>query len=105
MTRVFNQEFIFLVLSVVAEIPKGSVATYGQIAFLVDRPKNSRLVGKILSMSEHYGEYPCHRVVNCNGRIAPHFKEQKRLLESEGILFKDEVHIDLKKYQWKVSSF
>ena len=33
MTRVFNQEFIFLVLSVVAEIPKGSVATYGQIAF------------------------------------------------------------------------
>ena len=62
------------------EIPKGKVATYGQIARLIGRDKNARLVGKILSYSEFYGKYPCHRVVNYAGRLAPGWKEQKFLL-------------------------
>lgn len=100
MNRVLNEDLIFLVLSIVEEIPEGNVATYGQIANLAGKPKNARLVGKILSMAEYYGKYPCHRVVNHNGRIAPCFTNQKMLLENEGVSFKDEIHVDLKKYKW-----
>lgn len=102
MSKLLNDDLIYLVLSIVEEIPCGCVATYGQIAELADRPKNSRLVGKILSMSEYYGQYPCHRVVNHNGRLAPHFHEQKELLLNENITFKDNNHVDLKKYKWQV---
>ncbi len=41
--------------------------SYGQIARLIGRPKNARLVGKVLKDSQFYGEYPCHRVVNHAG--------------------------------------
>ncbi len=102
MSKILNEELIFLVLSIVNEIPEGKVATYGQIASIADRPKNSRLIGKILSMSEYFGEYPCHRVVNHSGRIAPNFKRQKELLLNENITFKDEKHVDLKKHQWHI---
>ncbi|MBS7020814.1 MAG: MGMT family protein [Firmicutes bacterium] len=102
MNKVLDEELIYLVLSTVEEIPVGFVATYGQIARLVGRPKNARLIGKILSMSEYFGKYPCHRVVNHQGRIAPHFKEQKFLLTEEGVTFRDEIHVNLKKYQWHV---
>ncbi len=102
MNKVLNEKLIYLVLSIVEEIPKGNVATYGQIAKLAGKPKNSRLVGKILSMSEFYGKYPCHRVVNYNGRIAPYFIEHRKLLESEGVVFKDELHVDIKEYKWNI---
>lgn len=97
---VLNDELIYEILSVVEEIPEGSVATYGQIARLIGRDNNARLVGKVLSMSEFYGDYPCHRVVNFKGRIAPGWDEQKNLLISEGVEFKDEKHVNIKKYQW-----
>lgn len=102
MQTVLNEDLVYLVLSIVDEIPFSCVATYKQIAELADMPKNARLVGKILSMSEYFGQYPCHRVVNYNGRIAPHFKEQRSLLEKEGVIFKDEFHVDLKKHKWKI---
>ncbi|MCM1273288.1 MAG: methylated-DNA--[protein]-cysteine S-methyltransferase [Clostridium sp.] len=102
MNKVLNDDLIYLVFSIVEEIPEGTVATYGQIASLAGKPKNSRLIGKILSLSEFYGQYPCHRVVNCNGRIAPYFTEQKKLLEHEGISFKNETCVDIQKYKWKV---
>ena len=79
MPVVLTEDFIYEILSVVDEIPNGKVATYGQIARLTGREKNARLVGKVLSMSEYYGKYPCHRVVNHAGRLAPHFYEQKSL--------------------------
>lgn len=102
MSNILNEDFIYLVLSIVEEIPVGYVATYGQIASLVNRPKNARLIGKILGMSEFYGRYPCHRVVNYNGRIAPHFKEQKNLLLLEGVTFKDDVCVEMKKHKWNM---
>ena len=95
-----DNRFVYEVLEVVGEIPRGKVATYGQIASLVGRPKNARLVGKILSQVELFGDYPCHRVVNASGRLVPGWLEQKELLETEGILFKSPTKITLREYQW-----
>lgn len=96
-----DENLIYEILSVVEEIPEGSVATYGQIARLIGRDRNARLVGKALGMAEFYGKYPCHRVVNHAGRLVPGWREQKDLLLAEGIGFKDEIHVDIKKYQWE----
>ena len=98
--KVLNEDLIYEILSVVEEIPCGCVATYGQIARLIGRDKNSRLVGKVLAMSEYYGEYPCHRVVNSAGRLVPGWYEQKSLLEAESVFLKPNSCVDLKKYQW-----
>ena len=97
---VITEDLIYEIFAVVEEIPKGMVASYGQIAKLIGRDKNSRLVGKVLSMAEYYGKYPCHRVVNHAGRLAPHFYNQKALLLDEGVEFKDEIHVNMKKHQW-----
>ncbi len=102
MSRILNKDLIYEILSVVGEIPEGNVATYGQIARLIGREKNSRLVGRVLSMAEFYGDYPCHRVVNHAGRLAPGWDMQKQLLLDEGVELKDENHVDIKKYQWKI---
>ena len=96
-----NRDLIYQVLSGVEEIPEGRVATYGQLARLTGRDRNARLVGKILSMSEFYGNYPCHRVVNHAGRTAPGFYDQRRRLEEEGVEFRANGCVDLKKYQWE----
>lgn len=101
MGRVLQEELIYEILSVVEEIPEGCVATYGQIARLTGREKNARLVGKVLSMSQFYGDYPCHRVVNHAGRTAPGWREQRFLLEEEGVGFKADGNVDLKKYRWE----
>ena len=97
---VLNKDLIYEILSVVEEIPEGCVATYGQIARLTGREKNARLVGRVLSMAEYYGRYPCHRVVNHAGRTAPGWMEQRALLEDEGVTFKPDGHVDLKKHRW-----
>ena len=47
-----NDDFARQVLSVVEKIPAGSVATYGQLACLIGRPKNARLVARVLSHAE-----------------------------------------------------
>ncbi len=100
MSGVLNDELIYEILSAVEEIPEGKVASYGQIARLIGREKNSRLVGKVLSMAEYYGKYPCYRVVNSAGRLAPGFDEQRSLLENEGVEFKENGCVDMKKYGW-----
>ena len=98
-----TDDLIYEVLSVVEEIPFGKVASYGQIAKLIGREKNARLVGKVLSMAGRYGEYPCHRVVNSKGELAGEFAfggawKQGEILQSEGV----EVingKVDLKRYR------
>lgn len=52
-------------------------------------------------MAEFYGKYPCHRVVNHAGRTAPGWREQKMLLEDEGVEFKVNGCVDMKQYQWE----
>lgn len=98
--HILSEDLIYEILSVVEEIPEGKVATYGQIARLIGRDKNSRLVGKVLGMAEFYGKYPCHRVVNHAGRLVPGWKEQRFLLENEGVGFKDDIHVNLKNFLW-----
>ncbi|HHU77848.1 MAG TPA: hypothetical protein GXZ29_03060 [Clostridiales bacterium] len=51
-------------------------------------------------MAQRYGSYPCHRVVNYSGRLAPGWLEQKMLLQNEGVRMKDGTHVDLKRHQW-----
>lgn len=92
---------MYEILSAVEEIPQGKVATYGQIARLIGRERNARLVGKVLSMAEFYGEYPCHRVVNHAGRLAPGWEGQRDLLREEGVELKDKDHVDLSQFQWE----
>ena len=99
---VLQEELIYEIFSVVAEIPKGRVASYGQIARLIGRERNVRLVGRVLSQSQYYGDYPCHRVVNHVGRLVPGWIEQGLLLQQEGVVLKDENHVDMKKYQWEI---
>lgn len=95
-----DEKLIYEILSVVDEIPRGKVATYGQIASLIGKERNARLVGKVLGMAQNYGEYPCHRVVNHAGRLVPGWTEQGFLLQQEGVELKDSRHVDLKQYQW-----
>ena len=95
-----TEGLIYEILSAVGEVPERKVASYGQIARLIGREKNARLVGKVLSMSEYYGDYPCHRIVNHAGRLAPHFHRQRDLLLQEHIIFKGNGCVDMKKCQW-----
>lgn len=102
MSMVLDDDLSYLIYSIVDEIPKGKVATYGQIAKLIGKEKNARLVGRALKMAFRYGNFPCHRVVNCKGRITPGWEEQIFLLKNEGVTFKDDYHVDLKKHQWNI---
>ncbi len=95
-----NEKMIYEILSVVEEIPKGKVCTYGKIAKLIGREKNSRLVGKVMSISDYYGDYPCHRVVNSQGRLVPEWQQQRFLLEAEGVAFKENGYVNLKEHLW-----
>lgn len=101
MSKVLNEDLIYEILYAVEEIPAGYVATYGQIARMIGRDKNSRLVGKVLSMSEYYGDFPCHRVVNHAGRLVPGWTQQQALLAKEGVFLNSKGLVDLKTFQWK----
>lgn len=86
------------VYTLVRKIPKGKVTTYGAIGKKLGM--SPRVVGQALHANPYEGDVPCHRVVNRNGRIAPNFafgglNIQKKLLEAEGVEFKDNLHADI----------
>lgn len=92
-----------IIYEVVKSIPKGRVATYGQVARLAGNPRWSRVVGYALHVNPAPGIIPCHRVVNQEGKLAPSFafggsEIQRELLETEGIVFEEDGTIDLEKY-------
>ena len=97
---VLTQNLIYEILPLWGEIPAGRVASYGQIARLIGLPACSRLVGRVLSGAELYGDYPCHRVVNHAGALAASFAAQRELLETEGVEFRGE-RVDIKKHRWE----
>ena len=95
--------FFEKVYEAVKKIPKGKVATYGQIAHAVGAPSAARQVGWALHVNPAPGIIPCHRVVNRMGRLAPAFafggeKTQASLLRAEGVEVSEEYIVDLTKY-------
>jgi len=82
-----------IIWQIVASIPKGSVATYGQIAKLAGYPGHARYVGATLKNLPKDSTLPWHRVVNAKGELSfpqdsEQYQKQKSLLEAEGIKFK-----------------
>lgn len=90
---------------VVARIPKGRVASYGQIAALAGLPGRARQVGYALAALQGGTDLPWHRVVNAAGRISPRARDesvplQRVLLEAEGVEFDASGRIRLEQYRW-----
>lgn len=90
------------VVEIVTQIPAGRVLTYGDVAALAGYPSHARLVGRILANIGMESQVPCHRVVNCQGRTAPHWHSQRSLLEAEGIMFRSNGCIDLRIYRFQI---
>ena len=94
------------IYAVVALIPAGCVATYGQIARLAGLDGHARQVGYALSALQDGCELPWHRVVNAQGRISPRSGGgpadivQRLRLEHEGVQFDEQGRIPLKHFQW-----
>jgi methylated-DNA-protein-cysteine methyltransferase related protein len=93
------------IYNVIQQIPKGSVATYGQIARLAGIPGQPRRVGYALGISENK-RLPWHRVVNARGEISRRWELdslelQRVLLMKEGIIFDKNARISLKHFQWQ----
>ncbi|MFT4614104.1 MAG: methylated-DNA-protein-cysteine methyltransferase-like protein [Bacteroidia bacterium] len=90
---------------VVAAIPVGSVSTYGEVATRAGLPGAARRVGAALRNLPNETRIPWHRVINASGRVslpvgsASH-KLQRERLRFEGVVFKRNGAIDLKKFRW-----
>jgi methylated-DNA-protein-cysteine methyltransferase-like protein len=98
--------FYDTVYSVVVKIPKGRVATYGQIAYLCGSPKASRAVGYALHFNPKPDVIPCFRVVDRFGHLAPAFafggiEEHARRLRADGVEISEDFFVDLNKYGWR----
>ena len=94
----------------VKNIPRGKVATYGQIALHLGNRKFARVVGNILHGNPDPEHIPCHRVVNSQGRLARSYafggiEAQRCLLESEGVVFKNNQVVDLSVSQMILEKF
>jgi methylated-DNA-protein-cysteine methyltransferase-like protein len=92
---------------VVRQIPKGKVASYGEIAKLSGFFGQARNVGYYLHALPNASNVPWHRVINSQGRISlpktsSHYAKQKHLLEKEGVVFK-KGRVDLKGFGWMQS--
>ena len=103
--RMKTDSFYDKIYAAVCEIPRGRVATYGQVAAMAGNGGAARAVGNALHRNPAPGLIPCHRVVNARGRLAPDFAfggidAQKSLLEAEGVEVTDGF-VDLKKYQFR----
>jgi len=95
------------VYEMVSRIPVGFVATYGQIARLINKPHGARQVGYALAALPDSKQVPWHRVVNAKGMLSARVKAgyedfQRILLEDEGIVFNDGGVIDLTRFLWVI---
>ena len=95
------------IYSVVSRIPRGRVATYGQVARLAGLPGQARLVGYALAALDDRSPVPWHRVVNAEGRISPRrdgspaATVQRLRLEREQIRFDDQFRVSLDLFRWR----
>jgi methylated-DNA-protein-cysteine methyltransferase-like protein len=94
------------IYSVVRHVPRGRLATYGQIAKLAGLPGHARQVGYALHALPDDLAIPWHRVINAQGRVSPRGDPgwdlvQRQLLEREGVCFDVSGRVDLERYRWK----
>lgn len=95
------------IYSVVARIPRGRVATYGQVAQLSGFEGHARLVGYALHALPDGASLPWHRVVNAKGMVSRrrsgsgHDVLQRRMLEREGVRFDGEGRLSLAAFRWR----
>lgn len=92
------------VYTLIRKIPKGKVATYGQVAKLVGSPKAARAVGMCMKVNPDAPRTPCHRIVASDGRLTGYSAEggvakKKLMLLSEGVHFRVD-RVDLTKSLW-----
>jgi len=93
------------IYAVTSRIPRGRVATYGQVAALAKLPRQARLVGYALAVLADDTDVPWHRVVNAKGQVSPrgnglgHEELQAQLLRREGVTFVAGV-IPLARFRW-----
>jgi len=96
-----------LIYEVVARIPRGRVATYGQVALQAGMPGQARLVGYALNALSEGVAVPWHRVVNAKGLISArsdgsgHEKLQRLILKREGVRFSRSGVICLSEFRWR----
>ena len=93
------------IYSVVRRIPRGRIATYGQVAEIAGLEGHARQVGYALHNLPENSDVPWHRVVNAKGEISPRSTDdshelQRILLEAEGLVF-DGPRVPLAKYRWQ----
>jgi methylated-DNA-protein-cysteine methyltransferase related protein len=94
------------ICAVIRRIPRGWVATYGQVAAMAGLPRRARLVGHVLQHLDSATDIPWHRVVNAKGEVSYTLSRngsdalQQRLLEKEGVEFDDRNHFDLERFRW-----
>ncbi|MBR2208201.1 MAG: MGMT family protein [Synergistaceae bacterium] len=93
------------IFEAVKQIPRGRVATYGQIAELLGDKKLARAVGNVLHKNKNQFDVPCYRVVNAKGELSSAYafggaSEQEKLLRSDGVEVAN-GKVDLIKYAWK----
>lgn len=90
----------------VKRIPRGRVATYGQIATLAGLDGHARQVGYALHSLPDRSDIPWHRVINAKGEVSPRSASdshelQRMLLEEEGVVFSMDGKVSLAKFRWK----
>jgi len=91
------------ILAVVDSIPRGRVATYGDVAREAGLPRRARLVGRVLAELPSGSRLPWHRVVNAAGRLSPRANgtaEQRRRLAREGVALTPSGRLDLARLRW-----
>ena len=91
------------ILATVDSIPRGQVATYGDVAREAGLPRRARLVGRVLSELPAGSRLPWHRVVNACGALSPRpggTGEQRRRLLREGLEFASSGRLSLARYRW-----
>lgn len=95
------------IYSVVRRIPRGRVATYGQVAIVAGLPRQPRLVGYAMHALPNGTDVPWHRVINAQGRVSPRSGDgagslrQRALLEAEGVRFDAAGRVSLTRHGWK----
>jgi len=104
MIKAPEESFTDRVKRIIKRIPKGRVATYGQIAAIAGNPRAARQVVRILHSSSRKDKLPWHRVINSRGGISllpgQGYELQKNLLESEGVAFGLNDKVNFKRYLW-----